>query len=106
MKKRLVYVFVLVLAAMLAATTAQAGVTTDTIAIKFGAELPEPDGSALAATAVAGVPGVETANWNNARGASSSLDNLVRDTLGVASQTETTAVWATTNTWSSGGNNR
>src|SRR5262249_47937063 len=105
MKKQLVYPFVFVLAAVLMAAQVQAGESTDSISIKFGANEPAPGGSALAPTAVAGLPGFESANWNNASGASSSLTNLVRDTFGSASTTNASVIWSATNTWSSGGFN-
>lgn len=107
MKKQLVWTFVSVaaLAAMLVlvASRAQASVKGDTISIKFGANEPMPDGSALDPTAVAGVPGVDSANWNNAFLEVGSIDNLVRDTQGTPTTTDASAIWAATNTWCSVG---
>src|SRR5438874_8667770 len=83
---------------------AQAGVVTDTIGINFGAD--EPNGantSGLGAAEVAGVPGVQTANWNNGTGANGNLNNLVRDTNGVATTTSASVTWTSPNTWSSTG---
>jgi hypothetical protein len=83
---------------------AQAGIVTDTLGIHFGAD--EPSGantSTLAATDVAGIPGVDTAHWNNATGATGTLANLVRDTNGVATTTSASVNWTSGNTWSSTG---
>jgi hypothetical protein len=92
------------LAVMPLASRVQASVRGDSIGVKFGADQPSPDGSHLLPTAVAGVPGVESANWNNAEGASDSLDHLVRDTLGVPTTTEAMVIWRATNTFDSGSN--
>ncbi len=92
------------IALLLAASSVHASVTGDSIGVKFGADQPCPDGSRLSPTAIAGVPGVESANWNNAEGASDSVENLVRDTLGVPTTTGATVVWATSNTLHSGYN--
>jgi hypothetical protein len=86
------------------ASGVHASVKGDSIAVKFGADQPSPDGSSLPPSAVAGVPNVESANWNNAAGASDSLEGLVRDTLGVPTATGTAVVWTATNTFTSGGN--
>lgn len=83
---------------------AQAGVATDTIAIHFGSD--EPDGammSMLEPDEVAGVPDVETANWNNTSGPVGMRENLIRDTDGEATETDAMVDWDTTNTWSSSG---
>jgi hypothetical protein len=97
----LTLVAVVATAVILFGVVAQAA---DSIAIHFGAD--EPDGrmgSMLAADEVAGVPDVETANWNNTSGASGTLRNLIRDTEGDAKETEAVVQWLTTNTWSSTG---
>jgi len=86
------------------ASSARASVRGDSIGVKFGADQPLPDGSRLSPTAVAGVPGVESANWNNADGPSDSLDNIVRDTHGVPTTTGASVIWSTTNTFTSGSN--
>jgi hypothetical protein len=95
---------IVALGAILVASGAQASVRGDSIAVKFGAEQPTPDGSHLAPSAVAGAPGVETSNWNNVEGPNDSLDNLVRDTSGTATTSNATVVWATSNTFTSGSN--
>ncbi len=92
------------LTCLVIASSARASVKGDSIGVKFAADQPTPDGSHLSPTAVAGVPGVESANWNNAEGASDSLDNLVRDSLGVPTTTRATVIWATSNTFNSGNN--
>jgi hypothetical protein len=92
------------LAAVPLASRAQASVKGDSVGIKFAADQPSPDGSRLPPDAVAGVPGVESANWNNAEGPSDILDHLVRDTLGIPTTTTATVIWASTNTFFSGGN--
>ncbi len=103
MKKQLVCTLVSVaaLAAMLVlvASRAQASVKGDTISINFGANEPSPDGSALPPDAVAGVPGVASANWNNAFMSVGEVDNLVRDIRGTPTPTGASVVWFTTNTW-------
>jgi hypothetical protein len=106
MKQPLVFTLIPVaaLAAILVASRAQASVKGDSIGVKFGADQPTPDGSHLSATAVAGAPGIESTNWNNAEGPGDSLENLVRDTSGTATATAATVIWATTNTFNSGSN--
>jgi hypothetical protein len=106
MKKRRVFsmISVAALAALPLASRAQASVKGDSVGIKFAADQPSPDGSRLTPDAVAGVPGVESANWNNAEGPSDSLDHLVRDTLGIPTTTAATVIWVSTNTFSSGSN--
>jgi hypothetical protein len=105
---------------------AQAGVTSDTIGIKFGVNSP-PDfgGSMMNPDDIAGVPGVETGNWNNAVPIVplnldvnvldsvneyrpgfpnlGTLSNLVRDTNGVATTTGASVSWSAERTWSSSG---
>jgi hypothetical protein len=102
----------------------RAGETSDTIAIKFGGNAP-PDfgGSMMKPDDIAGVPGVETKNWNNAVplvplvldlnvGADANeyrvgfanlgtLSNLARDTNGVATTTGASVSWSAERTWSS-----
>jgi hypothetical protein len=91
------------------APTAQAGPMTHTISIKFGADEPNGSGfSMMLPTDLAGVPGVDTRNWNNAVGASGTIGPggtgfLVRDDFGIATITGTTVTWQATNTWSSTG---
>lgn len=106
MKKQLLCTLVAVaaLAVMLVASRAQASVKGDTISIKFGADQPSPGGSALDPNAVAGVPGVESANWNNASDAQGTISNLVRDTLSTSAPSGASGSWFCTDTWSAGGN--
>jgi hypothetical protein len=85
------------------ASSAQAGPMTQTIGIKFGADDPPGVGSMLAPNQVAGVPGVRTANWNNAVGASGTLGTLVRDDFGIATTSGASVTWSSSNTWSSTG---
>ena len=101
MKKQLVCTLVSVaaLVIMIVASRAQASVKGDTISINFGADQPLPGGSALDPTAVAGVPGVESANWNNAFLEVGEVDNLVRDIQGTATPTDASVTWFATNTW-------
>ena len=103
---------------------AQAGETSDTIGIKFGGNAPPATGgSMMNPDDIAGVPGVETKNWNNAVplvplvldlnvGADANeyrvgfanlgtLSNLVRDTNGVATTTSASVSWSAERTWSS-----
>jgi hypothetical protein len=102
---------------------ARAGETSDTIAIKFGVNMPPDFGSMMNPDDIAGVPGVETRNWNNAvsivpidvngsadmneyrRGLANlgTLSNLVRDTNGVATTTGASVSWSAERTWSSSG---
>lgn len=105
MKKQLLCTLVAVaaLAVMLVAPRAQASVKGDTISINFGANEPSPGGSALDPDAVAGVPGVASANWNNAFLEVGEVDNLVRDTQGTPTTTDASVIWAATNTWCSVG---
>jgi hypothetical protein len=104
-------------AMILCSSIAHAGVTTDTIGIKFGVNFPPKDFSIMQPGDIAGVPGFQTGNWNNAFGISFStthdnqneyanlgvLTGLVRDTNGVASTTSATARWSAEGTWSSSG---
>jgi hypothetical protein len=105
MKKRLAFssvAAVAALAVLAAVPVVQAGTNSDTISIHFGSD--EPTGgnqSMLDPSAVAGV--VPSANWNNATTKGGVLGALVRDTNGVAITTGATALWETTNTWSSTG---
>ena len=101
MKKQLVCTLILVgaLAAMLMAPRFEASVKGDTIGINFGANEPSGGGSALDPAAIAGVPGVESANWNNAFLEFGEIDNLVRDTQSTPTTTDASVTWFTTNTW-------
>jgi PEP-CTERM motif len=103
-KKTLLSMLVATLAVTGFSPIAQAGLVTDTIAINFGADEPNgTNGGTLAANAVAGVPGVDTANWNNTTGNNGTFNNLVRDTNGVAGTTSASVTWTSGNTWSSTG---
>jgi hypothetical protein len=75
------------------------------IGLNFAAEeYPNsPDAGTLAATAIAGVPGIRQANWNNIRGASGTAADIVADAKGTAQNTTVTVVFASNNTWSSTG---
>src|SRR5262249_51181572 len=100
---------------------ARAGVNSDTIGIKFGVNYPPKVYSMMNPGDVAGVPGVETANWNNAvpialpltthdnqdqRANLGTLNNLVRDTNGTATTTTASVTWSAEGTWASAGNNQ
>jgi hypothetical protein len=104
MKQRLVLTSLatVAVAVLVAVPVVRAGTNSDTISIHFGAD--EPTGgnqSMLAPCDVAGV--VSSANWNNATTKGGVLAALVRDTNGVAITTGATALWESTNTWSSTG---
>lgn len=90
------------LAALAGASGAQGAVVGNSVAINFvgGASTTPPiAGVSLASTDVAGV--VPTAHWNNATGASGTLNNLVADVNGVATPIPGSAFsWATNGTWS------
>jgi hypothetical protein len=87
----------------------QAGPMTQTISIHFGAdEISGSSSSTLSAMDLAGVPAVQTRNWNNAIGASGTIGPggtgfLVRDDFGIATTTGTSVTWSSANTWSSTG---
>jgi hypothetical protein len=100
-------------------TIGRAGVNSDTIGIKFGVNFPPKDHSVMNPADVAGVPGVETANWNNAvpvplalpthdnqnpSANLGTLNNLVRDTNGAATTTSASVTWSAEATWASSGN--
>lgn len=105
MKLRLVSCLVAGIAMLAVSSTvpvAHAGENSDTISIHFGANEPtQGNGSMLNPTDVAGA--VPSANWNNAENQGGVLSGLVRDTNGVAVTTGATALWESTNTWSSTG---
>jgi hypothetical protein len=121
MKKRLLSAVIagFAIAALLAAAPiAQAGDTSDTISVKFGADDPSASWiNALLPTDHAGVPPYTSANWNNAGGQNDftyadpaktlgtpnvvPLGPLVRDANGVASTSNATISWSSNNTWSS-----
>jgi hypothetical protein len=118
-----------ILAMLAAVSIAQAGVNSDTISIKFGAEQPNNSWlDALNPTDQAGAPNYVSANWNNAGGQSDSsitdttmtfgsanktesfgtpnvvpLMPLVRDTNGVSKTSNATISWSSAGTWSSRG---
>jgi hypothetical protein len=100
-------------------SSARAGVNSDTIGIKFGVNFPPKDFSMMNPGDVAGVSGVETANWNNAVPVArpvpthdnqntsanlGTLSNLVRDTNGAATTTSASVTWSAEATWASSGN--
>jgi hypothetical protein len=79
----------------------QAGTTTDSISIHFGADEPtEVSGSMLAPTDVTGV--VPSANWNNVT-TNAGTAAVMEDKNGVASQSGAQVTWYASNTWSSAG---
>jgi hypothetical protein len=83
---------------------AQASVTGDSISIAFARdEPPGTPGCALAATDVAGAPGYASANWVNETTANGSDTKLVRDTNGVATTTNASVSWTSSNTWATQG---
>jgi hypothetical protein len=103
-KQFLATVFWAALGVVAFASFAQAGPMTQTIGIKFGADDPPGVGSMLAPDQVAGVPGVRTANWNNATGATNLTGILLqRDDFGMATTSGASVTWSSSNTWSSTG---
>ena len=82
------------------------------IGLNFGADEPQftdPAGSALAADAVAGVPSVAQANWNNLSGFAAPVDgegNPVSPAIktDTAAPVSVTVLWEANNIWSSTGN--
>ena len=74
------------------------------IGLNFGAD--EASGSrsgTLAATAVAGVPDVAQANWNNLDLLNGSSTTIVGDAKGAPATTAATVTWTSANTWASTG---
>jgi hypothetical protein len=70
------------------------------IGLKFGSDL-KPNGypTALAASAVAGIPGIQQANWNNLVGASGSTNKVTADQAGTAVATTAAVTWSSPNLW-------
>lgn len=81
---------------------AQAGKSTDTISIHFGADEPtQVAGSMLAATDVTGA--VPSSNWNNET-LFAGVDTAVMEDLNdVVVSSSTTVIWYSSNTWASTG---
>ncbi|MBE7501036.1 MAG: Ig-like domain-containing protein [Verrucomicrobiales bacterium] len=74
------------------------------IGLNFGAD--EASGSksgTLAATAVAGVPDVAQANWNNLELLNGTSTTIVGDAKGASQATTATVTWTSNNTWASTG---
>ena len=73
---------------------------------QYGPTLGTPVTTALAATDVAGIPGLKQANWNNDTGTSGSgsVANLMADKNGTAVPTTCTVTYAAPNYWSTQGN--
>ncbi len=78
--------------------TPLAATRTLSLGLKFGADYTTYP-SSLAATAVAGVPGIAQANWNNLSGASGTANKLVADQSGTAVPTTVGVTWAANGTW-------
>src|SRR5438874_13573046 len=115
MNKRLFPVITAVAATILlvCGSIASAGVTSDTIGIKFGVNFPIKDGSVMLPNEVAGVLGIETANWNNAFSLPFTTEtnnlydyaiigtrnNRVRNQKGSAHVTISTLAWTEAGAW-------
>ena len=91
-------------AALLAAVRSVATTTNYSIGLNFGADEyyvssnPTRAGTLLP-TEVAGVPGVEQANWNNLEGALYTATDLVADNQGAGVNTTAAVTWNCNNTW-------
>jgi hypothetical protein len=87
------------------ARLAAAWVGPVSIGLNFGAdEYPDsPGAGSLAATDVAGAPGVAQANWNNLELLSGSSSEIVMNVGGAAEPTSVLVEWNSANTWSSTG---
>jgi hypothetical protein len=122
--RNLIIMAVAATAMSIVGSIARAGETSDTIAIKFGGNAPPAfGGSMMNPDDLAGVPGVETKNWNNAVPIAppvldltvsadaneyragfanlGTLSSLVRDTNGVATTTGASVSWSAERTWCS-----
>ncbi len=77
---------------------------TYSIGLNFGADEPNGAGTGtIAATDVAGLPGIAQANWNNLRGASGVAGSVSADNSNKAEATGVIVQWNSANTWSSTG---
>jgi hypothetical protein len=70
------------------------------IGLNFGGD---EAGGALAATDVAGVPGIAQANWNNLNTLAGTSSSIVGDASGSAQTTGVSVEWTCANTWASTG---
>jgi hypothetical protein len=105
MRKRIKLGWCVAMSALLFGAQVFASVNNYSIGLNFGAdEYPDSVGAGtLQATDVAGVPGVEQANWNNLETLTDTVANLTADNKGVAATTTATVSWNCANTWASTG---